>query len=145
MEFGPISIAGLIVVLLMLVPNLICVIRFPNLKNQCSTRAMNLLEQIGRYASMVLMFLPLGVWKFGFPSVEEMLIYVFGNAALLLAYWVIWIFYFRNPMRKWAIALAVIPVGIFFLSGVTLRHWLLVVAAILFGIGHIYVTDRNHR
>lgn len=40
-------------------------------------------------------------------------------------------------------ALAIIPICMFLLSGITLRHVLLVVSAVVFGIGHIYNIDRK--
>ena len=39
--------------------------------------------------------------------------------------------------------LAVLPACLFLLSGLTLRHWLLVGFAALFAVGHIYVTKKN--
>lgn len=42
------------------------------------------------------------------------------------------------------IALAVIPTVIFMLSGILLKHWLLVIGSVLFGIGHICITYKNH-
>ena len=47
--------------------------------------AASITEQFGRYASMLLMVLPLGIWEFGFNSSEEMVIYFSGNGILLLA------------------------------------------------------------
>ena len=140
MEFGPINLMGGILVALMLVPNHVYALRHPGRKSKGGNTLMDLLEQVGRYGSMALMVLPLGVRKFGFPSVEEMLLYLFGNGALLLAYWVIWILYFRSPGKGRALALAVIPTAIFLLSGLTLRHWLLAAAAALFGFAHIHTT-----
>jgi len=90
------------------------------------------------------MWLPLLVWKFGFLNVEEMLVYVVGNLGLTVAYIIIWIPYFKRKTLGKAIALAVIPTCIFLLSGLLLRHWLLVLAALLFGMGHIYITYQNH-
>lgn len=145
MELNFINAAGGILVALMLAPNLVYAIRCPGGENKCKNKWMNFLEQIGRYGSMALMILPLGMREFGFSSVAAMLVYLFGNGGLLLAYWVCWIFYFRKPSRKWAMALAVLPTCIFFLSGITLGHWLLVFAAILFGAGHLYVTSENFR
>ncbi len=43
---------------------------------------MNLIEQVGRYACIVLMWLPLLVWKFGFASVLELLLCLGGNGLL---------------------------------------------------------------
>lgn len=44
-----------------------------------------------------------------------------------------------NVTMKVAVALAAIPTIIFLLCGILLRHWLLVAAALLFGVGHISI------
>lgn len=41
------------------------------------------------------------------------------------------------------VALVIIPMLLFLLSGSTLRHMLLIIIAIIFGVGHIYVTYVN--
>ena len=143
MEFGWINIFGAIIVILMLIPNIIYALRNRDEKNRCDNRLMNILEQIGRYGCIVLMWLPLLVWKFGFPSVFAMLLYLIGNGCLLCAYWIIYILYMKEKTKKRALALAVIPACIFLLSGLTLRHWLLVGFTLIFAIGHIYVTLKN--
>ena len=66
-----------------------------------------------------------------------------GNGGLLTAYWIIFAGYLKRRTRKRALALAVIPTCLFLLSGLLLRHWLLAASAVLFGIGHIYVTQVN--
>ena len=145
MEFGPINVFGCAIVAIMLIPNIIYGIKFKNVENKCTNQAMNIIEQVGRFASMALMVLPLFVWKFGFSSVFAMLVYLFGNGILLLTYLIIWIFYFRKQSFGKAMALAIIPTCIFLLSGLTLQHWTLVVAAVLFGIGHIFITHQNNK
>ncbi len=143
MQFNPINLFGFIIVAIMLIPNIIYGIKFKGLENKCTNKAMNIIEQVGRYGSMVLMVLPLFVWEFGFSSVFMMLVYVLGNGILLLAYLIIWVFYFKKQTVGKAMTLAIIPTCIFLLSGLTLYHWTLVVAAVIFGIGHIYVTYQN--
>ncbi|MBR5064962.1 MAG: hypothetical protein IKX09_01785 [Oscillospiraceae bacterium] len=143
MEFGWISVFGAVIVILMLIPNIVYALRNPGEKNNCTSKIMNAIEQIGRYACIVLMWLPLLVWKFGFPSVFEMLLYLFGNGLLLVLYWAVYAAFLKRKTGKRALALAVIPACIFLMSGLLLRHWLLVVSAVLFGVGHIYVTRKN--
>lgn len=70
---------------------------------------------------------------------------LFENGALLLAYLVVWTFCFKRKSLKKAIVLAILPACIFLLSGLLLRHWLLVAFAVLFGIGHISITEINHQ
>ncbi len=143
MEFGWINIFGAVIVILMLIPNIIYALKNPGEKNICTNRLMNTIEQIGRYACILLMWLPLLVWKFGFPSVFEMLLYLFGNGFLLALYWAVHAVYLKKKTGKRALVLAVLPACIFLMSGLLLRHWLLVVSAVLFGIGHIFVTTKN--
>lgn len=145
MQFNPINLFGFIIVAIMLIPNIIYGIKFKNVENKCTNKAMNIIEQVGRYGSMALMVLPLCVWEFGFSSVFMMLVYLLGNGILLFAYLIIWVFYFKKQTEGKAMALAIIPTCIFLLSGVTLYHWTLVVAAVVFGIGHIFVTYQNNK
>ena len=143
MVFGWINVFGAAVVVLMLIPNIVCAIRNRDEKNLCTDRFMNVIEQIGRYACIVLMWLPLLRWKFGFAGVSEMLVYLAGNGALLIAYWIVFFLHMRKKSRATALTLAILPSCIFLLSGILLRHWLLVGFAVLFAIGHIYVTLKN--
>ncbi len=143
MEFGWINVFGAGIVVLMMIPNIIYAIRNKDEKNRCTNQLMNSLEQIGRYACILLMWLPLLVWKFGFSSVLAMLLYLVGNGCLLAAYWIVFASYFKKKTRTKALVLAVIPSCIFLLSGLLLRHWLLVGFACLFAVGHIYVTLKN--
>ena len=104
---------------------------------------MNLVEQAGRYACIVLMWFPLLVWKFGFASVFEMVLYLAGNGILLIVYWAVFAKYMNQRSRGFAMALAILPACIFLLSGILLRHWLLAGFAVLFAAGHIFVTYKN--
>ena len=143
MEFGWINAFGAIIVVIMIIPDIVYAIMNKDEKNLCINVFMNVIRQIGRYACIVLMWLPLLVWKFGFGSVTEMMLYLAGNASLLLAYWVAYAVYMKHKSRELALTLAIIQTVIFLLSGLLLRHWLLVGFAVLFGIGHIYVTMKN--
>ena len=143
MKFGWINIFGAIIVILMLIPNIVYAIKNKNEKKPCPNRFMNIIEQIGRYACMMLMWLPLAVWKFGFASVFEMVLYMACNGMLLTAYWISFAVYMKRRSVPLALVLAILPACIFLLSGILLRHWLLVGFAVLFAVGHIYVTYHN--
>ena len=143
MEFGWINVFGAVIVVLMLIPNIVYAIKNKGEKNLCANRFMNIVEQVGRYACIVLMWMPLLVWKFGFASVLDMMLYMACNGLLLAAYWIAFALYMKRRTVRLAIVLAVLPSCIFLLSGILLQHWLLVAFAILFAIGHIYVTYNN--
>ncbi len=144
-KIGPrwINIFGLLIVIVMLLPNIIYAVKFRGMENKCKNKVINIIEQIGRYASMFLIIFIIGSDKPGFSSSEAFIIYFVGNIILLIAYWIIWILYFKKMILWKSIALAIIPTVIFLLSGITLRHYLLVISAIFFGIGHVYVTYQN--
>ena len=145
MTFGWINLCGGVIVALMLIPNIVYALRSRDEQNRCTNRLMNLAEQAGRYGCIVLMWLPLLVWKFAFRSKGEMLLYFVGNGGLLLVYWLVFARYLRERTCRRAMTLAVVPACIFLLSGLLLRHRLLVGFALLFAAGHIYVTWQNQR
>lgn len=133
------------VVLLLLIPNLVYALRHRGGGISSGNRAINILEQIGRLGCIIFMVVPLGVkgGGLGFYSVEALIIWVVGTALLLLAYYVCWAFFARRPGRKLALALAVIPCGVFLLSAVLLRHWVLAVFAGIFTGTHLYIVRRG--
>lgn len=143
MQFGWINGIGAGIVLLLMIPNIIYALRNKGELNQCKNTAILVAEQIGRYGCIVWMWLPLLVWKFGFPGVGYMLSYMLGNGVMLLCYLLIFAVYFRKRTACRAYLLAVLPGCIFLLSGLMLRHWLLVGFAVLFLPAHVYVTAVN--
>lgn len=146
MEFGWINLFGAGIVVLIMIPNIIYAARQKQDETQIEVpHGLSACEQVGRYGCIILMWLPLLVWKFGFGSVEEFLIYLIGNGALLLCYFLSWMLYSRKKTLSVAMALAIIPTAIFLLSGLLLRHWLLVAFAILFGFAHCTITYMTHK
>lgn len=142
---GWINLFGFIIVVLMLIPNIIYAIKHRGEKHAPVNKAALILEQIGRYSCMLLMVLNIGLVKFGFGSIIGLMIYLFGNFMLLMAYWICWIAYFKKPSGEIAILLSIIPVLIFLISGLSLRHWLLVIMAVIFAGAHIYITRQNSK
>lgn len=137
------NIFGLIIVVLMLIPNTIYAYRNKNLTNQCTSRLLNGLEQVGRYGSMFLMVFNIGILEFGFRSDNGFAIWLIVIAVLLLTYWGGWLVYAKKRTLALSLLLAIVPSLIFVLSGVLLRHWLLVASGCVFALGHICVTDQN--
>lgn len=144
MEFGLINIFGGIIVILILIPNIIYALKNHNNNEKSIPTILSVCEQIGRYGCMILMCVPLLVWKFKFESKEKLLIYFLTNGFLILVYYLGWILYFKNPSLKTGMLLAIIPTVVFLDSGLLLRHWLLVAVALLFGLSHGRITYITH-
>lgn len=140
-----INIFGLIIVALMLVPNIIYAYRNKNIENKCNNQIINILEQIGRYGSMLLMVFNIGIFEFGFKSEKNFLVWFISMKILLILYWAFWILYLKTPKMLFAMLLAIIPSIIFVFSGLILRHGLLAIFGIIFSFGHIFVTYQNNK
>lgn len=143
MEFGWINLFGAVIVILMLIPNIVYAVKNKSEQNLCTNLFMNVIEQLGRYACIVLMWFPLLVWRFGFESKLDMILYLAGNGIFLAVYWIVFARYLKEKNAKRALILAILPSCIFLMSGLLLRHWLLTGFAVLFAVGHIYVTEKN--
>lgn len=142
MEFGWINVIGIIIVAVMLIPNILYSVKNKKSQNRYKNKIVNILEQIGRYISIILIIFPIGIS--GFSNVGCMLVYLIANGVLLLLYLIIWLFYFKRKSLHKALLLAVIPTMIFLISGITLIHWGLIVSSIIFGISHIITTYKNN-
>ena len=130
------------IVVLLLIPNILWALRHRDAGISSPSRAVNALEQVGRFGSMLFMVTPLGVpgGEFGFYSLEELAVWVTGMALLLTAYYVCWVLRaVRGPGQKLALTLALLPCGIFFLQAALLRHWVLALFAGLFAGAHLYI------
>lgn len=145
MEFNWINLFGGIVVLLMLIPNIIFAVKNKEQHTNKSNRIVNIIEQISRYACIILMVLPLFVWEFGFSPLEFMFSYIIGDGVLLILYYIFWGSYSKKRTVGKALALAIIPTLIFINSAISVKHWALLVMAIIFGISHMYVTYINNK
>lgn len=128
----------------MLIPNIIFAVKCKEKQTNKAGEAVTIIEQIGRYGCMVLMIIPLFVGEFGFSPLEFMFVYIIGNALLLIMYYIFWALYFKNKTMGKALTLAIIPTLIFIVSAVSVKHWALLVTAIIFGVSHIYITYINN-
>lgn len=105
---------------------------------------INAFEQVGRYGCMIFMILPVAVsgWEFGFRTVAGMLVWLCMTVLLLVVYLALWT-QKKHGNRGVLYGLAVVPVCLFLLNGCLLRHGLLVVCALVFGICHLWIVWEN--
>lgn len=131
--------AGVIFVLMLLLPNMLYLLKGAP-QAPCKNKALEIVEQIGRYGCMFLMVLGPAIRNVGYVSLSGLIVYLFGNLALILAYWICWLFYFRQERKGLALALALLPVGLFLLSGFACHDYLLAILALIFGVSHVCIT-----
>lgn len=144
LTFSWINIWGVCIIITMLIPNIIYAIKFRGSNTRCRCcKSMYILEQVGRYGSMFLMAFNIGIAEFGFPSVNFFVVYAITNIILTIAYLFVWVLYFHKQNFWKSLTLAIIPSCIFLISGITLRHYLLISFAIIFTFSHIIITLKD--
>lgn len=133
---------GLIFVLIMLVPNVVFALcNKDGFENNWHNKAVEILEQIGRFGCMIFMFIVIP--EVSFPSNEAFALYIIVNMALLLLYCLMWIVLFKRNNMLRAVSLSVIPSVLFLFSGVISGNIPLIIAAVIFAPCHILISVKN--
>lgn len=146
--FGWINFFGLLLVILLLLPNLVYALRRKRQEPLPQTAARMhpvwiILEQVGRYGCMLLMVFDFGLFSLGFGSVALFLVGIIGCPALLLLYWIFWAAYLKRETKRRARMLAILPSLLFLVYGIALQHPLLIACSLVFTACHIRITWLN--
>ena len=121
----------------------ICVKVQNGFENKWNNKAVEIVEQIGRFGCFGFMIINIpGTW-FGWWSDEAFAIYLVIDIFLIVLYCLIWIICFRKNSVFRALALSVIPSVIFLFSGIMSRSVLLIVSSLLFAPAHILISIKN--
>ena len=133
---------GLVIVLIILVPNVVFVLcNKEGFENLWHNKAVEILEQIGRFGCMIFMFIVIP--EISFSSDESFALYIIVNMALLLLYCLLWIVFFKKDNMAKAVSLSVIPSVIFLFSGIISFNIPLIIAAVIFSPCHILISVKN--
>lgn len=134
---------GLIVVIVMILPNIIYFFKHRIPKDKNIPKYMVILENIGRYGSML--FLIFNIPYTWFPYLIEMHIpmYAVIVAFLTFLYVVMFIMLWNQNGFAKALMLSILPSLIFLFSGVMMLSIPLIIASIIFAISHIYISVKN--
>ena len=112
-------------------------------ENRYKNKAVERMEQAGRYGCFAFMIFNIpGAW-FGWWSDEAFAVYLIVNALLVILYCAIWIVCWKKNSIFRALALSIIPSAVFLFSGMMSRSILLIVAALLFAPAHIFISWQN--
>lgn len=142
-DSGWIHSFGLCLVIGILIPNIIYWRKGGQFESHYNKKVVILAEQLGRYLSMFFIVFNIGIWNTNVYSTWMLFIYYVGSILLLIAYYIIWIMFYKNRMLWKSMSLAILPTAIFLLSGIANRKYILILSAILFGASHIYITYQN--
>lgn len=139
------DIYGLMIITIVMIPNFIFAIKVKNFESKYKNKVVEIIEQIGRFGSLGLMIFNIPVLEFGYWFNNGKSVYMCLTGVLAVLYCFVWLWYFKKSTMRRAMALAIIPTIIFLSSGIIQGKGLLIIMAILFGVGHIIITYNNNR
>lgn len=139
-----INIHGLVIMIIIMIPNIVFAMREKNFESKYNNKLIEVIEQIGRLGSMFLMIFNISFLNYGYWFSNAKKVYMILVGVLALAYCLTWVLYFKKATFSKAIALAIIPMLIFLLSGIISLNILLIITSVLFGIGHLIITYYNN-
>lgn len=143
---GQINIFGLVFMVIIMIPNVIFALKCKDgFENRWENKAVEVLEQIGRYGCFAFMVINIPKTWFGWASDEAFALYLIVDAVLVTAYCVIWAVCFKKNSVFRALSLSIIPSVIFLFSGIMNRSVLLMISALIFAPCHILISYKNAR
>ncbi len=143
---GQINIFGLVFMVIIMIPNVIFALKCKDgFENRWENKAVEVLEQIGRYGCFAFMVINIPKTWFGWASDEAFALYLIVDAVLVTAYCVIWAVCFKKNSVFRALSLSIIPSVIFLFSGIMSRSVLLMISAVIFAPCHILISYKNAR
>lgn len=143
---GWINIFGLVFMVIIMIPNVIFALKCKDgFENRWENKAVEALEQIGRYGCLAFMVINIPKTWFGWTSDESFALYLIVDAVLVTAYCVIWAVCFKKNSVFRALSLSIIPSVIFLFSGIMSRSVLLMISALIFAPCHILISYKNAR
>lgn len=139
-----INLFGLVFMVVIMVPNIIFAIRNKDgFINRYQNKALEAVEEIGRYGCFVFMIFRIPSLTFGWWSHEAFTIYLVVDVILILLYCLIWALCFRKESLFRSLSLSVIPSIVFLFSGIMMRSILLILFSLLFAPSHITISVKN--
>ena len=135
---------GLLWIAAIMLPNIVFALTHKDgFENLWQNRAVEVLEQIGRFGCFFLMIVnivPLcgGVW-----STDAKTAYCAASAGLTALYLFGWIVFWREDSMAKALTLSILPSLLFLESGVLMRNYPLILAAVIFAPCHILISAKN--
>ena len=127
-----------------MVPNIVYAVQH---KNDAVTTYHNqtvvIMEQIGRYACLVLMIFNIPYAYFNFWFTHALTVYLVVNGSLCFTYLMFWFICWRKDGKLKALSLSILPSCIFLFSGIMLAYIPLIVFAVVFAVNHILISYKN--
>lgn len=138
------NIWGLVFIAVIMIPNIIFAIKCKDgFENKWNNKAVEVIEQAGRFGSFGFMIINIPGVSFGWWSDEAFRAYLIVNALLVAIYCVIWIICFNKQSVFKSLELSILPSIVFLFSGIMSRSLPLILSALMFAPSHILISYKN--
>ena len=138
------NVFGLIIIAVIMIPNIVFAMKCKDgFENKYKNKAVEILEQIGRFGCFGFMIINIPGTCFGFLSDSAFKFYIITDIILTALYCLIWIVCFKKNSVFRALALSIIPSVMFLFSGIMSRSVLLIIMSVIFAPCHILISYKN--
>ena len=140
--FGFINVFGLMFAVILAIPNVVYLKTHSVDLSVIDNRAMLYIERIGKYGSLILMSLNIGILEEGFTSPVMQKYWIISTTFLTAVYVILWILFFKKERKGIVYLLTITDSFIVIQSGLLQVKTLLLTAGIVYLIGEMYVTSK---
>lgn len=141
--FGVLNIYGLLFAVLLVFPHVFFVKKRGYDKSIFTNRGMVYIDRIGRFFSVFLMAVNIGVLERGFPEPKELMFrfWLITTAVLVAVYLVMWALFFKTGKKLFAYLIIFASAAAVMLSGICQVKTLLLTAGIVYLTGELYMAS----
>ena len=140
--FDVVNVYGLLFAVILAVPHVVYARTHNYDLKIINNRAMLYIERTGKYCSLFLMGINIGVLEQGFTAPIMEVYWLISTSVLTVIYVVVWIVFFKKETKGFAYLLTITAALIVIQSGLLQVKTLLLTAGIVYLIGELYVTSQ---
>lgn len=140
--FDVVNVYGLLFAVILATPHIVYARTHNYDLNAINNRAILYIERTGKYCSLFLMGINLGILEKGFTAPIMETYWLISTAVLTVIYVVLWIVFFNKETKGFAYLLTITAALIVIQSGLLQVKTLLLTAGIVYLIGELYVTSQ---
>lgn len=140
--FDVVNVYGLLFAVILAVPHIVYARTHNYDLKAINNRAMLYIERTGKYCSLFLMGINIGVLEQGFTAPIMEIYWLISTSVLIVIYVVLWILFFKKETKAFAYLLTITSALIVIQSGLLQVKTLLLTAGIVYLIGELYVTSQ---
>lgn len=140
--FDVVNVYGLLFAVILAVPHIIYARTHNYDLKAINNRAMLYIERTGKYCSLFLMGINIGVLEKGFTAPIMEVYWLISTSVLTVIYVLVWIVFFKKETKGFAYLLTITAALIVIQSGLLQVKTLLLTAGIVYLIGELYVTSQ---